>query len=1216
MKIKWRKYFAANILSRGENYADRGAVYQLHRDKNRYTAMVVGNRAYFVALDLGENCVKKMSCNCPHARDGYNCKHMAAVFVKLEENGVISEFDPPKIERLTFPVTEEYQFYDLQKIVEGLEFTESQLEDARHLIDVGAIELQSIEEGFSYRVDGEVKTCKVRCVTGKEHGKRDSVIVEFSQNELLYYSCNAFGCYKYYSREFYGYYSRNHAGCAHIAAVFMLLNEYLQTHQLGDATDHQGKHVLETFRQKRQGMQKMIGVEATSLLPTTTIKLEPRLDVEVDGSMKLSFRIGDQKLYMVKNLYDLVECVEQKQSMTLGKRSSIHFGTQSFDEASLAFYEFIRGEVKMDQMRAHVMPNEARGDYIGEKEIHNTIPLYGARLDEFFDMVQGRVIPYTDKQNEGKDTGLIEFCTGAYHGEVFIENEQNHRGDFDGIRISGEIPTFISGIHYQYTFNDGKLQRLEHEEIDGLLAMRDNIYSNSIDFVVGRKYLSEFMYRTLPMIEKQATVHIVDRETLEQYLLPEGKYVFYLDEEDDNLTCLTKVKYGETCFVLSQDKDENPARDVYRENEILEEIKRFFPYEGDGSIMHCNCEESLIFNVLKDGVNVLLSLGEVQATERFNRIMIRKKPQVSVGVQMESDLLNLSVTSSDMSEEDLVELLQSYRRKKKFHRLKNGDFVRLDDNSMEELSLMLEMMKVPLSDFVKGKMQIPAYRALYLDKLLEKNDALYTKRDKTFKMLIREFKTVSDSDYEVPDSLQHIMRNYQSFGYKWLRTIDACKFGAILADDMGLGKTLQIIAFLLAAKEENRLGTALIVTPASLVYNWQAEFEKFAPKLSVATITGTKSERERKLEKCGKVDVLITSYDLLKRDIKAYENIDFTYQVIDEAQYIKNHTTATAKSVKVIRSGVRFALTGTPIENRLSELWSIFDFLMPGFLYSYDLFRRDIESPIVKNKDEAAMQRLKRMVEPFILRRLKEDVLSDLPEKIEEVHYVQFEAEQRHLYDGQAVYMKKLLEGQNDIAFQKSKFQILAEITKIRQICCDPGLCFDNYKGESAKRIACMDLIKSAISGEHKVLLFSQFTSLLALLEDDLRAEGISYYKITGETSKEDRIGMVNRFNSDDIPVFLISLKAGGTGLNLTGADIVIHYDPWWNLAAQNQATDRAHRIGQTKTVSVYKLIAKDSIEEKILSIQEQKSQLADEVLAGKQGGLMNMSREELLELL
>ena len=381
-------------------------------------------------------------------------------------------------------------------------------------------------------------------------------------------------------------------------------------------------------------------------------------------------------------------------------------------------------------------------------------------------------------------------------------------------------------------------------------------------------------------------------------------------------------------------------------------------------------------------------------------------------------------------------------------------------------------------------------------------------------------------------------------------------------------------------------------------------------------MAGNQFERAEIIENILQYDVAVTSYDLLKRDISLYENIHFNYEIIDEAQYIKNHSTAAAKAVKVIGSRIRFALTGTPIENRLSELWSIFDYLMPGFLYGYETFRKELEAPIAKKSDPQATEKLRRMTSPFILRRLKNDVLKDLPDKIEEVRYAAFDTEQRKLYDAQVAYMKGMLESSDQSEVNKNKIRILAELTRIRQICCDPSLIFEDYRGESAKRVACLDLVKSAIEGEHKILLFSQFTSMLELLERDLAAEGISYYKIIGSTPKQERVELVQAFNGDDTPVFLISLKAGGTGLNLTGADVVIHYDPWWNVAAQNQATDRAHRIGQTKIVSVYRLIAKNSVEEKILELQETKQNLADEILSGELGGIGSMTREELLSLL
>ena len=529
---------------------------------------------------------------------------------------------------------------------------------------------------------------------------------------------------------------------------------------------------------------------------------------------------------------------------------------------------------------------------------------------------------------------------------------------------------------------------------------------------------------------------------------------------------------------------------------------------------------------------------------------------------------------------------------------------------------MAGVLRLSPKELIKGKVHVPVYRALYLDKLLEKNEEIYNTRDSHFRALVKNFKTISDANYDEPESLKSVMREYQRTGYKWLRTLEQAGFGGILADDMGLGKTLQVIAVLLAAKEAGRTESSLVVTPASLVYNWGEEMKRFAPELRVGIISGTQEERQQKLSDYQEYDVLITSYDLLKRDIAFYEDKQFAYQIIDEAQYIKNHTTAAAKAVKVIKSKVRFALTGTPIENRLSELWSIFDYLMPGYLYGYDTFRSDFEAPIVKFADQESLERLKRMTSPFILRRLKENVLKDLPDKLEESYYVKLEGEQQKLYDAQVLHMKQQVAMQDAEEFRQNKLQILSELMKIRQICCDPSLCFENYKGESSKLEACLELLKSAIEGGHRILLFSQFTSMLAILEHKLTESGIEYFTITGSVNKERRLQLVQEFNQGNVPVFLISLKAGGVGLNLTGADVVIHYDPWWNLAVQNQATDRAHRIGQTKKVVVYKLIAKDSIEEKIQKLQEEKKSLSEQVIQGDANVLSSMSREDFLSLL
>ena len=419
----------------------------------------------------------------------------------------------------------------------------------------------------------------------------------------------------------------------------------------------------------------------------------------------------------------------------------------------------------------------------------------------------------------------------------------------------------------------------------------------------------------------------------------------------------------------------------------------------------------------------------------------------------------------------------------------------------------------------------------------------------------------------------------------------------------------------LSAGAENGGKPALVVCPASLVYNWMAELERFAPQLRSVAVLGEKAQRRAAIAAAPQADVLVTSYDLMKRDIAELEAQEFHCVALDEAQYIKNHATQAAKCAKRLRAQVRFALTGTPIENRLTELWSIFDFLMPGILGSREAFKARYEIPVSAG-DETASHQLKCLVGPFILRRLKGDVLRDLPEKAESVVYARMSGEQEKLYRANEARLAMTLAKQVPEEFKRNKIAILAELTRLRQLCCDPALVYEDYASGSAKLETCAELVRSAVDGGHQLLLFSQFTSMLELIGERLAREGVRFATLTGSNSKEERVQLVERFQRGEVPVFLISLKAGGVGLNLTAADMVIHYDPWWNLAAQNQATDRAHRIGQTRSVTVLKLIAQNTIEERILEMQQSKRDLADAVLGGEEVGSSKLTKEDMLALL
>lgn len=1212
----WKYLFSQTILQRGRQYQSRGAVRNLVKDGDVYKARVWGRSLYSVAVRIdSDGYLQSMSCNCPFAQDGNNCKHMAAVLYEIgkrDEDGTNNEKNRVYPFRSPENRNENYRYFDLGKMTSGIAFYDRDVKSAEKMVENGEITLKNVNIRYThdFRYEGLIGTA-----TGVVETKGQSSMVElvFGKDEILYVRCMARGCHHFFDASYMKRSPDQEVVCVHATALLFLLENYLKQNNPGDATDKNALFLLDSYRNKHTFHTK----ETPEV--SRTIILEPRIENQYHD-LCVSFRAGSDKLYVIKNIPEFVECVENREIMPLGKKNQIDFSVDRFDERSQKYYSFLRKCVREEMFRDEKY--RCSWSSGGGTEIKGSLDLYGERLDRFYELARGTCLPFKDSVHLTSNKNAT-----VYMGEeslslrLEILPDVDSDGVFHGICIKGDLPELIEGDSYFYCLGKTALNRIDNET-GGVLDMLNGMENEGrVEFHVGRRHMSEFYYRVLPELRKQIEIVETDENVIEEYLAPEAKFYFRLDEQKGNVICNAKVHYGEEeydlCASAEQKNSLSIMRDMLREKEIEERILEFFPEkEEEQNIYHCGGKEDVVYQMLNTGVEELIRLGEVEATDRFRKLKIRRQPKITVGVSIENDLMNLSVFTEDMEPQELLDILNSYRRKKKYYRLRNGDFLNLEAQSLENLSAMFDMLQVTPKEFVKGKMQIPAYRALYLDRMLEENEEIYAKRDKHFKNLVRDFKTVKDSDYEIPDFLQDTMRGYQRYGFKWLRTVEQCGFGGILADDMGLGKTLQMISVLLAAKQEGKEGTSLIVTPASLVYNWQEEIFKFAPELKAVTITGPQEERKKKILAYSGQDVLITSYDLLKRDIDVYEGAVFEYQVIDEAQYIKNHTTAAAKAVKTVRSKHRFALTGTPIENRLSELWSIFDYLMPGFLYGYEQFRKELELPITKNRDDAATNRLKRMVSPFILRRLKEEVLKDLPEKLEKTMYAKFDNRQQKVYDGQVVHMKNMLEQQSEDNFRKNKLQILAELTKIRQVCCDPSLCFEDYNGESAKREACMELIHNAIDGEHKMLIFSQFTSMLELLEADLNEEKIPYYKITGATSKENRLAYVRQFNEDSTPVFLISLKAGGTGLNLTGADIVIHYDPWWNLAVQNQATDRAHRIGQTKKVSVYKLIAKGTIEEKILHMQEKKRDLADEILSGETGSIVNMTKEDLLELL
>lgn len=1070
----------------------------------------------------------------------------------------------------------------------------------------------------------ELETPVCRMIAEVNDGnKQYKTMIMASSEEILFVSCTCPEHRAYRN----SYYSGANANCRHIAAITAAMCDYQTRHDLAKKTTKSiaGMIARYTNEQITAGV-----VERTN----DRLKIEPKLERQA-GVYKLSFRVGTSSMYVIKDLYEFTNHMMSGDRVSYGKNLEFVHHLNSFSEEGQQLVQYI-----MNRTNENILMLQQLGQgYYTKLPEKRYIIVTPAAMDAIFPLLDGKSIQFDNKDerdyyNRSKSEQLL--CVkGNPKLDVHIKPKQiidnrvnpvtfgrpeivsvtpvgKRDAKIEGIAVSCELTSFRGEQHY-YIIREGCLYQTDENFKRDMQPFIDGI--RSAEMVIGRDKLGNFYHHVLPKIREFSEVKEEEPEKIEAVLPPLPEFTFYLDYPDKrNVTCKAEVSYdGRIYDMLLQDEDYE-IRDYAMENEVILCIRYFLPEIDKAHHFHCKGDEDKVYQFLDSGFSELMKYGEVKITDAFGRLQIRST-QVSVGVSLKSNLLDLNLSSEYADDNELLEILASYRLKKKYHRLKNGDFLKMDDNSLTALAELVDGLQLSEKDLVKGHFQIPSYRALYLDKVLKENTEVKYVKDGTFKAVLRDFNEIAENEFEVPAELFEVLRPYQTVGFRWLKTIEAYGFGGILADDMGLGKTLEIISVLLAAKQKNGRLSSLIVCPASLVYNWESECSRFAPELHVMAVTGTAEERAEKIKSARETDVLVTSYDLLKRDIDEYKDLNFDYQVIDEAQYIKNHSTQGAKCVKIIKAVIKYALTGTPIENRLSELWSIFDYLMPGFLYRYERFKKEIEVPIVKNNSEQAMERLKKMVSPFILRRLKKDVLRELPDKLEETTYSKFECEQQKIYDAYVQKVKTALAIKSKAEFEKSKIQVLAELTRLRQICCDPSLCYEDYKGESAKLNTCIELLEGAIGGGHKVLLFSQFTSMLSIIERELNLRGISYFIITGATPKEKRLEEVNAFNSSDVPVFLISLKAGGTGLNLASADIVIHYDPWWNIAAQNQATDRAHRIGQTNVVTVFKLIAKGTIEEKIQNLQQSKSDLANQVLSGEVNSLGSMTKEDLMEL-
>lgn len=991
-------------------------------------------------------------------------------------------------------------------------------------------------------------------------------------------------------------YGENGEFCRHTVAVLM----YAKQQQTSPKKIKWES--LETFLQKRL-VTELFNEYEESLSSVTSIKysdeelvqLVPRLRFE-NNEVHLELQIGRKRLYVVKDIFKFIQYVENQQEFHYGKELTFNHQLDLFTPESLTLLEFVRGIVEdqqsyADQYDLHLPAR--RGVFLSQAKLVEFHQLFlGKRLTC---LVEKHEFKSVLMSNEAPNLGFkVEAIKGG--GIALSPNQTNFL--FHGLKGIPFIVTQEVCAPFSRDFSRDAFPILKQ-----VVALGGKLK-------IIKDQLPEFLSLVYPKIKPYLTEESIDY--LEQrYSVPQLDSKVYLDL-NEALEVEAKIEYDynkRTYHPLTEDIPSNVIRDKVKEADLMNTLNAYaFEREEDKLVLR---DDAQIYQFVRLGVTALMTRHEVNVTDKFKGMSAKTTSNISVGVRLQSDLMTFKLEDLSFDLAEYNDVLAQYRLKKKYHRLKDGSFLQLDSESMQSFFNLVEDLELTEEDLKQEEIKLSKYRALYLERILEKN-GIKSKKNKAFRQLVNDFEQIDEMEYEFPSGLKATLRPYQETGYRWLKTLADYGMGGILADDMGLGKTLQVIAMLCAEYEGGQEKPSLIVMPSSLVFNWAAEFERFAPDMRVLTLTGTATQRSEKLQNLNDYDVVLTSYDLLRRDIKEYQSA-FRYVILDEAHYIKNQVTQNAKAVKKLEGDVRFALTGTPLENSIADVWSIFDFILPGYLLSYSKFKKQYENPIIRDKDEKLLTRVHQLVAPFILRRLKKEVLTELPDKVESVVYCELEKEQRKLYEATLVSMNQELKSQlGESGDGAGRMKMLSMLTRLRQLCCHPALYLEDYHAESAKLNLCLELIQECKESGHRILLFSQFTSMFDLMAPKLDALGISYFTLTGETKSERRMELATRFNDGEGDVFLISLKAGGTGLNLTGADVVIHYDPWWNMSAQNQATDRAYRMGQQNKVQVYKLIAKDTIEEKIEKLQQQKLELSDSLVKEGETFITHLSMEDI----
>ena len=762
---------------------------------------------------------------------------------------------------------------------------------------------------------------------------------------------------------------------------------------------------------------------------------------------------------------------------------------------------------------------------------------------------------------------------------------------------------------FEYILYQGKLYHLKKDEQELL----EELIEYGIDSLeISKDKIEDFTKGLMNVLKKEM---VVDGSVDDLVITNNIKSELYFDIRGYYIECSVKFIYDNNIIDYFA-KNTIVLRDMEIENKVINDILKYNFVIENNRVLLRDLDKQVEF--IEHGLEELAQNYVVYTTEKFKSVNIKKKTNVSsmfsIGVD---NIMSFSFDLGDISSDELVNIFKSIKNKNKYYRLKNGDILNLEDEALNELESLSDDLELSDEDIINGRGSILKYRAIYLDSLKNtKYNIINT--NNLFDNLIDRFYQFKDSELSLTDL--SVLRDYQITGVKWLKTIDKIGFGGILADEMGLGKTIQVIYYIKEMLQENNNYQFLIVVPTSLAYNWDHELEEFAKEINWVICLGNKDKRIKILEN-NNANVIITTYGTLREDEDLYKDLHFHAILIDEAQNIKNNMAGITKVVKSINADVKFALTGTPLENSILELWSIFDFIMPGYLASLAKFQAKYKIKDFDEDSQKLLTGLSKVINPFILRRKKKDVIKELPDKLINDIYIDMSDSEKKIYAAELERVQREMEEiMATEGMSKARFLILQLLTKLRQICIDPSLVYDGFNETPHKIETLLNIINEYTANNHKILIFSSFKKAIDKLGEYLAKDKIKYYRIDGSIPSKERIKMVDDFNNNDnIKIFLITLKAGGTGLNLTGADVVIHLDLWWNPQVENQATDRAHRIGQTNNVEVIHLINKGTIEEKILELQNKKRKLSDTLIDGEirdKNILSELSEEDIRNLL